>query len=236
MQDENTQIPSTTEETKQIMPAENPQAISENSKLPFFTFNFNTLLGLIAIVGIVILYILHFSTTRETPAVPSIAVQKPSGKSLSIVFVNTDSLNAHYDYVKILRRDLEATGKKLQAEVLAESSALEKEGAEFQRQMSSSQISEDKAKVVYEQLMQRQQVLMEKKDRYTQQIAEQELAMNIRLVDSVTAFLRRFNRDFHFDYIMGYKTAGEILVANDTLDITRPVIDALNNEFKLRKK
>lgn len=60
--------------------------------------------------------------------------------------------------------------------------------------------------------------------------------MNLRLVDSVTAFLKRFNRQYKFDYIMGYKSGGEILVTNDTLDITIPVLEALNKEYQQRKK
>jgi outer membrane protein len=77
---------------------------------------------------------------------------------------------------------------------------------------------------------------MQKKDQYTQQVAEQEMNMNIRLVDSVTAFLKRFNRNYHFDYIMGFKTGGEILVSNDTMDITRTVLEELNKEYQQRKK
>jgi outer membrane protein len=52
----------------------------------------------------------------------------------------------------------------------------------------------------------------------------------------VTAFLKRYNRQYQYDYIMGYKTGGEILVSNDTLDITRSVLDALNKEYNDRKK
>jgi outer membrane protein len=155
---------------------------------------------------------------------------------LSVVFVNIDSLNTHYDYVKVLRKDLESTGKRLQTEVLSEQSALEKEANDFQRQMSTNALAEDKAKVIYEQLMEKQQMLMQKKERYTQQVAEQEMSMNMQLVDSVTSFLKRFNRQYQFDYIMGYKAGGEILVSNDTLDITRSVLDALNKEYQARKK
>ncbi|MEI7983868.1 MAG: OmpH family outer membrane protein, partial [Bacteroidota bacterium] len=147
-----------------------------------------------------------------------------------------DSLNNHYEYVKILRRDLESTGKKLQSEVLAEQAALEKEGAEFQHQVSANIISEEKAKIVYEQLMQKSSLLDQKKQRYTQQVADHEMNMNLQLIDSLTTFLKRFNRQYKFDYIMGYKSGGEILIANDTLDITKSVLDALNTEYQQRKK
>jgi outer membrane protein len=208
----------------------------EKNKPPFFTFNFNTLLGLLLLVGLLVLYVLHFSSRSPSVATLPMVIQKASGKQLSVVFVNIDSLNTHYEYVKILRRDLESTGKRLQAEVLAEQSALEKEANDFQRQVGANIIPEDKAKVIYEQLMQKQQLLMQKKDRYTQQVGEQEMNMNLRLIDSVTTFLKRFNRRYQFDYIMGYKTGGEILVANDTLDITKSALEELNKEYQQRKK
>jgi outer membrane protein len=102
--------------------------------------------------------------------------------------------------------------------------------------VQSNSISEERAKVVYEGLMQKQQLLVEKKDRYTQQVADKELNMNLRLLDTVTNFLKRYNRHYGYDYILGYKTAGEILLANDSLEITRDVLNTLNEEYIQRGK
>lgn len=206
------------------------------NKQPFFSFNFNTVLGIILLLGLIVLYILHFTGRNSPQTSLPLSVQKATGKQLSIVFVNIDSLNTHYEYVKILRDALESTGKKLQTEVLAEQSALEKEGNEFQRQISANAIPEEKAKIIYEQLMKKQQDLIQKKDRYSQEIADQEMNMSLRLMDSVTVFLKRFNRQYKFDYIMGFKSGGEILVSNDTLDITKSVLEELNKEYQQRKK
>jgi Skp family chaperone for outer membrane proteins len=203
---------------------------------PFFVFNFNTALGIILFIGLVVLYVLFFTSRKSPEPLAPLAAQKSTGKALSVVFVNIDSLNIQYEYIKILRNDLESTGKRLQSEVLSEQAALEKEASDFQRQISSNSIPEDKAKVIYEQLMAKQQALMQKKDRYTQQISEQEMNMNLQLIDSVTTFLKRFNRQYQFDYIMGYKTGGEILVSNDSLDITKSVVIELNKEYQQRKK
>jgi outer membrane protein len=212
------------------------EALPTPEKPPFFIFNFNTVLGLVVLCGMIVLYFLHFTAGTPTVAPPPLAMQKASGKQLSLVYVNIDSLNSQYEYVKVLRNELEGTGKRMQTEVLSEQAALEKEANEFQRQMAANIIPEEKAKVQYEQLMQKQQMLMEKKERYTQQVAEKEMNMNFRLIDSVTAFLKRYNRTYQFDYIMGYKAGGEILVSNDTLDITRSVLDGLNSEYHQRKK
>lgn len=234
MQEENIVTPEESQVTESIYPESNQPHMREPKK----PFNLNLLLNIIVLIGLVILYILHF--TSQKPEQPSAqvtaALQKTSGKALSVVFVNIDSLNARYEFIKVLRSDLESTGKRLQNEVLSEQSSLEKEAADFQKQISAGTISEDKAKVVYESLMQKQQMLVEKKDRYTQQVANQELDMNIRLLDTVTNFLKRYNQTYHFDYILTHKTAGDILVANDTLDITSDVVSKLNQEYAARKK
>ncbi|MCK9421765.1 MAG: OmpH family outer membrane protein [Bacteroidales bacterium] len=236
MQDENAVNPETIQEVKNVMVADPEVPTPVKGKKAFFHFDFNSLLGLILLIGLIVLYVLFFLNRKHTDSGLPLNLQKSSGKSLSVVFVNIDSLNVNYEYVKVLRKDLESTGKKLQAEVLSEQSSLEKEAADFQKQIAANAITEEKAKIVYEELMQKQQGLMQKKDRYTQMVAEQEMTMNLKLVDSVTTFLKRFNRTYKFDCILGFKTGGEILVSNDTLDITRQVLDALNQEYATRKK
>jgi outer membrane protein len=236
MQEEYIENPEPVQEEETLYQGQATNLEPQQHKPPFFTFNFNTVLEMVLLLGLIILYVLFF--IKQNPAEKSLplTIQKASGKPLSVVFINIDSLNSHYEYVKFLRGNLEGTGKRLQTEVLAEQAALEKEANEFQRQVAANAIPEEKAKVQYEQLMQKQQALMQKKDQYTQQVAEQEMNMNLRLIDSVTAFLKRFNRQYQFDYIMGFKAGGEILVGNDTLDITKSVLEELNKEYHQRKK
>jgi outer membrane protein len=236
MQEENIENPEPIQEKETLYQGQTTNIEPLQQKPPFFTFNFNTVLGMILLLGLIILYVLFFTRENTPEKSLPLAIQKASGKQLSVAYVNIDSLNTHYEYVKVLRGNLEGTGKRLQTEVLAEQAALEKEANEFQRQVAANIIPEEKAKVQYEQLMQKQQALMQKKEQYTQQVAEQEMNMNIRLIDSVTAFLKRFNRQYQFDYIMGFKAGGEILVGNDTLDITKSVLEELNKEYHQRKK
>ncbi|MFH1161621.1 MAG: OmpH family outer membrane protein [bacterium] len=201
-------------------------------------FNLNTVLLLITLAGLVVLYILFFTAKQTSNPVAltgdSLPLRQAAG--LNIVYVNIDTLNEHYEFVNVLKRDLESTGGRLQREVLSEQATLEKEASDFQRKVQANILSEDRARVLYEELMTKQQALMEKKERYTQLVAEQELNMNIRLLDTVDSFLKRFNLEHKYDFILAYRTAGEILVANDRLDITNKVLDLLNAEFNSRKK
>ena len=232
MQDENLEKPENnqaSEEVQSFLKEEKPVSL----KRPCFSRP--TITEWILLLGLVVLYVL-FLTSKKTENVVPLAFQKAGTKSTSVVFVNIDSLNAKYEFIKMMKGDLEATGKHMQNEILSEQTSFEKEAADFQKQVAANSIPEDKAKTIYEKLMQRQQALVEKKDRYTQEIADKEMKMNLTLLDTVTNFLKRYNRTYKYDYIMGLKTAGEILVANDTLDITKDVLNALNKTYKEKKK
>jgi outer membrane protein len=205
------------------------------SKHPFFVFTINTVLGLVVLAGMIILYVLFFTQKKPQIEIP-LALKASGGKSLSVVYLNLDSLNLKYEFIKNLRKDLEGTANKLQSELKKEEESLQKDGADFQQKVQANAISEDKAKQIYEILMQRQQSLVEKKDRYTQMMTSQQITMNQKLTDTLTSFLKRYNKTWRFDYIMGFKSEGEILIANDTLDITRNVLDAINREYHERKK
>ena len=201
------------------------------------SFNLNTLLLLIVLAGLIVLYILFFTMSPGSSPVETPLGKKDSGngKIPHIVYVNIDTLNAHYGFVSELKEDLEATGNRLQREVLNEQADLEKEAENFQRKIAANILTEDRAQRIYQDLMERQQALMEKKDRYTQLVAEKEFDMNLQLLDTVNQFLQRFNRTHGYDYILAFRTAGEILVASDSLDITDIVVRELNKEYEDRK-
>jgi outer membrane protein len=234
MQDENMLIPDTNQANEEITSDQQEGEQQKTEKNQILTFN--NILSIVILIGLIVLYVLFFTTKNSEEPKASAALQKSGNKALSIVFVNIDSLNEKYEFVKVLRNDLEGTGKRLQTEVLAEQSNFEKEAADFQKQVAGNTISEEKAKMVYEALMQKQQAIIEKKDRFTQQVANMELNMNLRLLDTITNFLKRYNEIYKFDYILTYKTAGEILIANDTLDITNDVVRSLNKDYNERKK
>jgi outer membrane protein len=216
--------------------AEDLSPVNAGKKNKCNVFHGHLAIELILLIGLAVLYVLFFTSKKNSEPAFSGAAMKAGAKSARVVFVNIDTLNDQYAYVKKLRTDLEATGKKLEAEILSEQASFEKEATAFQKQAAANAIPEDKAKIMYEALMQKQQALVEKKDRYTQQVADKEQAMHATLLDTVTNFLKRYNRTYKFDYILGYAKAGQILLANDTLDITKDVVRALNNEYQEKGK
>ncbi len=195
-------------------------------------FRTHLIIELILFIGLAVLFIFYFTSKKPSNQNTQLVLQKTMSKPVKVVFINIDTLNNQYLYVKKLKTDLEATGKRLESEIMTEQAAFEKEATDFQKQAAANAIPEDKAKVMYDALMQKQQALADKKDRYTQQVAEKEQAMHVTLLDTVTNFLKRYNRTYNFDYILGYANSGQILLASETLDITDDVLKELNKEYK----
>lgn len=221
-------------EENTFMVPETPQEAKPIQKSQFFTFNINTILMLILLVGLAVLYVLFFTEGRGGARSESLPAR--SGQGLNMVYVNIDTLNEKYQFVLDLKKNLEDHGGKLEKELLGEQAALQKEFNDLQKLIAGNVVTEERANALYQKLLERQQALEEKKNRYTQEVAEKEYVTQMQLMDTIDSFLKRFNGLHGYDYIMGYKAGGEILIANDTLDITSAVLEALNEEYAAHKK
>lgn len=191
-------------------------------------------LNLVTLVGIIILFILHFTGSGTKSSSISGAIGKASKGAISVAFVNNDSILSHYELVKKMRADLEAKGKRLEGEVAAQQKSFEKDAAYFQDQVKKKAISDQSAQEIYGQLQQNQQKIYALRDRYTAELQQSEMDMNVALIDSVMNFLKRYNEKYKFDYILGFTKGGNILYANDTLDVTNDVIKELNAAYILK--
>jgi outer membrane protein len=188
-------------------------------------------LNLLMLVGLIVLFIFHFSGKNSGNSMAG-AVQKASKGSLSVAFVNNDTILSKYELVKKMRADLQAKGQRLEAEVAAKQKAFEKDAAYFQDQVAKKAISDQSAQEIYAQLQQNQQKIYELRDRYAAELSQSEADMNVALIDSVMNFLHRYNEKYKFDYILGFNKGGNILYANDTLDVTNDVLRELNTEYQ----
>jgi outer membrane protein len=207
------------------------ESIETEEKKPMM--NRLMILNIILLAGLVILYILFF-TERGGSSDNSVAqaVQKASKGNISVAFVNNDSILANYELVIKLKKELQVKGDRFSADVATKQSNFEKDAAYFQEQVQKKAISEQSAQEIYSSLMENQQKIYDLRDRYAGELQQSETDMNIALLDSVMNFLKRYNDKYKFDYILGFNKGGNILYANDTLDITKDVLNELNKEYR----
>jgi outer membrane protein len=197
--------------------------------------NLNIVLTIINVVLLIALVILYFIILKPGSSVSDKVIHKASGGTLSVAYVNSDTLLAHYDLVKQMRDELQKSTATYENELQRKQSTFEKDAAYFQEQVNKKSISEASAQEVYSSLMAEQQKLYELREKYSAEIARKEFDMNQLLLDSLNNFLERYNRKMNFDYILSYNKGGSILNANDSLNITNDVLIELNNEYKQKK-
>lgn len=191
-----------------------------------------TIVNAILLIGLVVLY---FIVLKADSVVPERAIMKASEGAVTVAYVNSDSILANYSLVKDMRAELEKNSAKLESELKSKQSAYEKDAAYFQDQVSKRTISESSAQEIYGSLMAEQQRLYELREKYSADLARQEFDMNTLLLDSLNNFLKRYNTRMNFDYIFSYAKGGNILTANDSLDITNEVLQLLNDEYTEKK-
>lgn len=211
-------------QTPEPMPV--PPAPSKNNINPLLLA-----LNLVMAAGIIILFILHFTGSGNKSDSASGALDKANKGFIKVAFVNNDSILSNYELVKKMRADLEAKGRRLEGEVASKQRAFEKDAAYFQEQVKKKAISDQSAQEIYGQLQQNQQGIYQLRDRYAAELQQSEMDMNVALIDSVMNFLKRYNEKYKFDYILGFTKGGNILYANDTLDVTKDVIKELNKAY-----
>jgi len=190
--------------------------------------NISLIISLLAFVGMLLFWILN-PTGRHQALKGGIADTTAGHR---IAYIHTDSILAHYDFVKAKADELAEKAKKFDADITRRQKELDKEAAYFQESVKKNALSEKSAQEIYSQLMQKQQGIMELKDRYQQELAMDEANINAILVDTVTSMLKRFNKELQFDYILGYNKNGNIFYTNPALDITNEVLEILNKEYK----
>jgi outer membrane protein len=197
---------------------------------------FSLLLNGILLLAVAYLYYLHFSAARTTAVeeVKPIAVPATAAMSGGILYVNSDSLLDQYRYFTEKRNQLDARQEKIRSELASEKERLDAAIQQYQQQAVGMTDMERQKKE--EELMMKQQSLMGRREKLLAQLDDEQAKSTEELFNRLTAFLRTYIRDKQINYVLGYQKGGGILFANDSLDITRQVVDGLNKEYAAEKK
>jgi outer membrane protein len=152
-----------------------------------------------------------------------------------IAYVNTDSINEHYQYIADFTKVIRNKKASLEAQMQSMTAKFQQEYEAFQQSAQAG--------VAPQAELQKQQASLE---RQQQELANKELQMqnlgveleekNMELNQSVKDYLKKINNG-RFDYILSYSDLmPTILLTNAKLDITPEVLRGINEEYNAKKK
>lgn len=158
---------------------------------------------------------------------------KGENQGLKLAYVNADTLNKHYLYLK----DQEAAFKKKQdayeGEMAGKEKALQNEFAAFQKKIQGGTMTQTEGEATQKRLGQQQQALEKRHQAISAELAKEQMAIQEEFQKKLDDFLAKFNEEKQYDFIFTYlKSGGPILYANKAYDITQEVLDAMNEDYK----
>lgn len=184
---------------------------------------------LAAAAGIICLSLLSSCANKQPTAAPTAPAGGPS--TGRIAYVNVDSLQANYTFWKTEADALTAEQARVESELQRSAQQLQNDYASLQQKAQAGSLSEAEGKAAQQRLGQMQQSLESRRANLAEQLQQKQLAFSEKLQKNIDDYLKVFNKDNKYDYIMSYSKAGPILYANPSLDITAEVLKGLN-EYK----
>ena len=153
----------------------------------------------------------------------------------AIVYVNSDSLLNNYEYFKNISDKFEEKSKKAQADLSAKGTAFQREVAQYQQQAGS--MSADQRAATEDRLARKQQELAAYNQNASSALANEQAAENEKLYDKVAEFLKGYAKEKGYKMVLTYSKANPtVLYADESLDVTKEVVEGLNAAYKKEGK
>ncbi len=196
------------------------------------TVKFGTLTAAIAIVSVISACGNNENKTETKPATTAATVDVNKDK---IVFVDSDSLLNQYEYFKVLKTKMEAKGKAADADLKAKGQAFQRDMQQYQSQ-AQGMTGEQRA-AAEERLARKQQELQTYQQNAGAAFQNEQAKEQEALYNKVADYLKVYAKDKGYKMVLKYqKGMGDILFADQSLDVTHEVIKGLNEAYTKEKK
>jgi outer membrane protein len=190
--------------------------------------NLSLILNGILIVAVAYLYYAHFSGSKTST---SAASNVPS--DIKIAYINSDSVLNSYDFFKATREILEAKGKKLDSDFRNRAQGLQNDYNAYQKNVGNLTIGQ--AKAIEEDLAKKQQNLQLYQQSLQQEVAKDEVKITQDLYKRITDYLKTYSAEQGYQIVLKYDPSSDVLFGAEPLDITKQVIQGLNEAYKSEK-
>ncbi|MDE7073707.1 MAG: OmpH family outer membrane protein [Odoribacter sp.] len=196
--------------------------------------NLSIVLNVVLCVAVIVLYALYFSghsagtekLVKGTDAVCHAGASK-------IVYINTDTLMNNYLLAVELNEAFLKKQEERRTELNVKAKSLDQEANEFQRKLQNNGfLSEARAIDARDKLLVKEENLRRLQQEMIDKTAREQADLNRQLFEELTAFLAEYNREKGFQIVLSTQLGGNVLYAEDGFDITKDVVNRLNENYK----
>ena len=172
------------------------------------------------------------SCNNSAPKVDESPVAESSSNGIKVAFVEVDSLMTQYKFCQEYALVLEKRSNNARNTLNNKGQQLQKAVTNFQQKLQNNGFSSrEEAERQQANLQRQEQDLQQLQARLASELEEETIKYNNALRDSLQNFLEIYNQDKKYDIILS-KAGDNILYANKQYNITKDVINGLNNLYK----
>ena len=166
----------------------------------------------------------------STPVVAPATGTATSG--LKIAFVEVDSLLSSYEFCIEMNQAMVKKEENVRATLNDKGKQLESEQQEFQYKYENNAFTKARAEEEYNRLMKKAQELDALKVKLAEELALENQKNNAQLRDSIDNFLKIYNAEKRYDFIISNAGYDNLLYGNPAYNITGEIIEGLNARYK----
>ena len=181
-------------------------------------------------LAVAILFYLHFKgNSASSSSVSGVAENK------KIVYVQADSLLKQYEYYKDFQKEFESKGFQLENDLQNKTRSFQNEVAFFQQKAQQGGLTQEQGKTVQEQLGKKEQEITQYRDGQLRKLDGERLKKTEEFYANIFDYIKRYNKENKYEFVLGYSRGGGILFADQSLDVTKKMVDGLNKEYKTKQ-
>jgi outer membrane protein len=193
--------------------------------------NISLIVNIVLAVAIGVLFVLFLSLRGQVKELNSHPIASKTGDS-KIVYINIDSLYSKYDMYKDMKAMMEDKQKKMEGEMAVKKNNYERSVMDYQDKAKKGLLLRSEAEKIEQQLMGDQQNLMKIGESMQAQLADETRVQNNKLINTIVDYLKEYNKNGTYQFILSHLYGGNLLYADGSLDITNDVVKGLNEKYK----
>ncbi len=147
-----------------------------------------------------------------------------------IAYVQTNYLLSNYQGFKDASMAYQQKSSVWKANIDTLASELDAMKADYEAE--KSQLSSKEDDLTKELLRTRQQQLTQYREGIRQKAAQEDQAMTAKVVQEINAFLKEYGKKHNYKIIFGATDVGNIVYAEEAIDLTAEVLEALNRRYR----
>jgi outer membrane protein len=179
---------------------------------------------------------LEITSSESGKSFPKLITDTTLLKNAKIAYINIDSLNEKYEYIKDKSKEIRGRQSAIEGSLNSMYTTFQQEVADLQQAAQAGIRPESELKKEEARLQQKQMEIANK-EKHLQVLGEEVATTQSDMLQNVSKFIERYNNN-KFDYILAYTTnnISSVLYAKSSLEITNEIVNGLNEEYRKNKK